>query len=93
MMNPNNGDNSYPLAPSCSNFVLCNLLVVYLITLLAAQAIQAPNKVLLVNIELESTWKGEATDPSYTLWQNLSGATKENSNQTPPELQARCSTA
>jgi hypothetical protein len=41
MMNPNNGDNLYPLAPSSSNcFVLCILLVVYLITLLAAQTIQ-----------------------------------------------------
>jgi len=93
MMNPNNGDNSYPLAPSCSNFVLCILLVVYLITLLAAQAIQAPNRVRLVNNELESMWKEEVTDPSCTLWQNLSEATKEKSNQTPPKLQARCSTA
>jgi len=34
MINPNNGDNSYPLAPSCSN---CYVL---LITLLAVQTIQ-----------------------------------------------------
>jgi len=41
LMIPNNGDNSYPLAPSCWNcFILCILLVVYLITLLAAQAIK-----------------------------------------------------
>ena len=41
MTNPNNGDNSYTLAPSHSIcFVLRILLVVYLITLLAAQTIQ-----------------------------------------------------
>jgi len=46
-----------------------------------------------VNKELENTWQEEVTDPSYTIRQNLSGATKEKSNQTPLELQARCSTA
>lgn len=53
----------------------------------------ATNRFWLVNNEMKNIWKEEVTDPSYTLRQNLSAATKEKSNQTPLELQARCSTA